>query len=161
MIPPITPVLDPPALGSGHASVRVVLVDDHLSFRAGLRELLGFHGLDVVGEAADGDAELQLVQETAPDVVVMDLDMPVMDGLAATRAIRALPGPDAAVPIVAVTARTDVASRAAVKAAGMSGFMGKPLRMRALARFINETPADSERSASRATSYEPSAARAE
>jgi DNA-binding NarL/FixJ family response regulator len=73
----------------GRAAVRVVLVDDHTLFRAGLRELLELHGLDVVGEADDGDAALALVQETAPDVVVMDLDMPGVSGVDATRRISA------------------------------------------------------------------------
>lgn len=122
MIPPITPVLDPPALGSGHASVRVVLVDDHLSFRAGLRELLGFHGLDVVGEAADGDAALQLVQETAPDVVVMDLDMPGVAGVEATRRISATAPSTRVLVLSASDEDTDVLEAIL---AGVSGYLLK------------------------------------
>jgi two-component system NarL family response regulator len=87
-----SPIADTPAATldeAERAAVRVLLVDDHAVFRAGLRELLDLHGLDVVGEADDGDAALELVQETAPDVVVMDLDMPGVSGVEATRRISA------------------------------------------------------------------------
>jgi DNA-binding NarL/FixJ family response regulator len=64
---------------------RVVLVDDHDLFRTGLRTLLEEQGVEVVGEAARGEEALRLVRELAPDVVLMDLDMPGMGGVAATR----------------------------------------------------------------------------
>ena len=62
----------------------VLLVDDHPMFREGLRFTLDRAGLVVVGEAADGQEALALVEELDPDVVVMDLAMPRLDGLAAT-----------------------------------------------------------------------------
>jgi two-component system, NarL family, response regulator LiaR len=65
----------------------VVLVDDHDLFRTGLRNLLEGEGIDVVGDAADGGEAVRLVHETQPDVVVMDLHMPGMDGVEATRQI--------------------------------------------------------------------------
>ena len=68
--------------------LRVLLVDDHDLFRTGLRNLLEEHGgLSVVGEAADGAEAVRLVRELAPDVVVMDLNMPTMTGVEATRHI--------------------------------------------------------------------------
>ena len=67
--------------------VRVLVVDDHDLFRSGLRGLLEEQGVDVVGEAARGDEAVRAVRELAPDVVVMDLDMPVLDGVQATREI--------------------------------------------------------------------------
>jgi DNA-binding NarL/FixJ family response regulator len=65
--------------------VRVLLVDDHDLFRTGLRNLLEGQGMHIVGEAASGSEALQIVRELAPDVVVMDLNMPGMNGVEATR----------------------------------------------------------------------------
>jgi two-component system, NarL family, response regulator LiaR len=65
--------------------VRVLLVDDHDLFRTGLRNLLEGQGIHIVGEASGGSEALQIVRETAPDVVVMDLNMPGMHGVEATR----------------------------------------------------------------------------
>src|SRR3954452_13624307 len=67
--------------------VRVVLVDDHDLFRGGLRDLLEAQGLSVVGEASDGDSGVELAGRLAPDVVVMDLNLPGISGVEATRKI--------------------------------------------------------------------------
>ncbi len=69
------------------ASVRVLLVDDHDLFRTGLRNLLEEQGVDIVGEAGDGSQAVRMVRELAPDVVVMDLNMPGMTGVEATRQV--------------------------------------------------------------------------
>ena len=69
------------------ADVRVVIVDDHDLFRSGLRNLLEDEGVHVVGEAAAGQEALTIVRDIAPDVVVMDLNMPGMGGVEATRHI--------------------------------------------------------------------------
>src|SRR3954470_18593359 len=66
---------------------KVLLVDDHDLFRAGLRTLLEEQGVRVVAEAADGAQALGRVREYAPDVVLMDINMPVMNGVDATREI--------------------------------------------------------------------------
>ena len=72
-------------------AVRVLIVDDHDLFRAGLRTLLEEQeGVHVVGEASGGAEAVQLVSESAPDVVVMDLNMPGMTGVEATRQISTL-----------------------------------------------------------------------
>ncbi|MDO4244788.1 MAG: response regulator transcription factor [Deinococcus sp.] len=69
--------------------VRVLLVDDHAVVRQGLRLFLGLdEGIEVVGEAANGEEALQEAEALRPDVVVMDLMMPVLDGIAATRELR-------------------------------------------------------------------------
>ena len=71
--------------------LRVLLVDDHALFRTGLRNLLEDQGgLSVLGEAANGAEAVRLVRELAPDVVVMDLNMPEMSGVEATRHIATL-----------------------------------------------------------------------
>jgi DNA-binding NarL/FixJ family response regulator len=70
--------------------LRVLIVDDHDLFRRGLRNLLEEQGVQVVGEAATGTEALRFVRELAPDVVVMDLNMPGMTGVEATRQIAGL-----------------------------------------------------------------------
>src|SRR5438045_6492169 len=67
--------------------VRVLIVDDHDLFRTGLRNLLEEEGVQIVGEASAGQEALKIVRELAPDVVVMDLNMPGMGGVEATRHI--------------------------------------------------------------------------
>jgi len=69
----------------GAAGIRVLLVDDHDLFRTGLRNLLEEQGVEIVGEASDGQQAVDMTRELAPDVVVMDLNMPGMSGVDATR----------------------------------------------------------------------------
>jgi DNA-binding NarL/FixJ family response regulator len=70
--------------------LRVVIVDDHDLFRSGLRNLLEDEGVQVVAEAAGGGEAVRMVRELAPDVVVMDLNMPTMGGVEATRHITSI-----------------------------------------------------------------------
>src|SRR5919197_466563 len=72
------------------ADVRVLIVDDHDLFRSGLRNLLEDEGVQIIGEAAAGQEALNIVREVAPDVVVMDLNMPGMGGVEATRHISSI-----------------------------------------------------------------------
>jgi DNA-binding NarL/FixJ family response regulator len=72
------------------AGVRVLLVDDHDLFRTGLRTLLEEQDVEIVGEAVNGYEAVRLVEEHAPDVVLMDLDMPGKHGIDATREIAAV-----------------------------------------------------------------------
>ncbi|MFW8627573.1 response regulator [Deinococcus sp. ME38] len=79
----------PTAQPSTEPTVRVLLVDDHAVVRQGLRLFLGLDPLiDVIGEAANGEEALAQVAALHPDVVIMDLMMPVMDGITATRALK-------------------------------------------------------------------------
>ena len=73
-----------------HDTPRVLLVDDHDLFRTGLRNLLEEHAVEVVGEAGTGTEAIGLVRDLAPEVVVMDLNMPGISGVEATRQITSL-----------------------------------------------------------------------
>jgi DNA-binding NarL/FixJ family response regulator len=78
----------------GKPRIRVVLVDDEELVRSGLRMILeSATDIEVVGEAADGGAAAEQVLRHRPDVVLMDIRMPAVDGLAATRELTALPDP--------------------------------------------------------------------
>ncbi len=81
---------------------RVLLVDDHDVFRHGLAQLLGDEGLEVIGQASGGAAGARLARELAPDVVLMDLAMPGMDGIEAARQIKA---ERYDLPVIAYTAK--------------------------------------------------------
>lgn len=90
------------ALPSAKA-LRVVLADDHPLYRLGLARSLRASGIDVVAEAPNGEAALRAVEETAPDVVIMDLKMPGVSGLEATRRLSAR-SPDLPVLMLSVSA---------------------------------------------------------
>ena len=76
-----------PSTQPDERAIRVLIVDDHDLFRTGLRNLLEEQGVEIVGEAATGSAALDVVREAPPDVVIMDLNMPGMNGVDATRHI--------------------------------------------------------------------------
>ncbi|SBS72554.1 response regulator transcription factor [uncultured Microbacterium sp.] len=104
--------------------IRVLLVDDHAVMRAGFRMILEAAGdVVIVGEAADGAAAVTAASALHPDVICMDVQMPGVDGLEATRRIVADPGNDAAVVVVTTFDRDDYLFQALD--AGASGFLLK------------------------------------
>ncbi|MDT3345640.1 MULTISPECIES: response regulator [Microbacterium] len=103
--------------------IRVVLVDDQSLFRAGIRMVVASQpDLEVVGEASDGAQAIEVVRQTRPDVVLMDIRMPVMDGLAATEALLADADPPKVVMLT--TFDLDEAAARAIQR-GASGFLLK------------------------------------
>jgi DNA-binding NarL/FixJ family response regulator len=103
--------------------IRVVLVDDQALFRAGIRMVIDSQpDLEVVGEAADGREGVAVVRAARPDVVLMDIRMPVMDGLAATAELLADPDPPRIVMLT--TFDLDEAAARAIRQ-GASGFLLK------------------------------------
>src|SRR5690606_22027872 len=112
------------AVPSGDAPVRVLLVDDHAVMRAGFRMILEADpGIVVVGEAATGSDAVRSAAEVHPDVICMDVQMPDMDGIEATRRLTADPSVSASVVIVTTFDRDDYLFQAL--AAGASGFLLK------------------------------------
>ncbi len=76
---------------AGSETIKVLIVDDHQVVRQGLRTFLELHAdISVIGEAGDGEAAVEMVRQLEPDVVLMDLVMPRLDGIAATRQVKAL-----------------------------------------------------------------------
>ena len=103
--------------------IRVVLVDDQSLFRAGIRMLIASQAdMEVVGEAGDGREAVEVVGQTRPDVVLMDIRMPVMDGLAATAEL--LARPHAPRIVMLTTFDLDEAAAHAIRR-GASGFLLK------------------------------------
>ncbi|MFB7702664.1 response regulator [Streptomyces niveus] len=114
--------------------VRVVLADDQPLIRSGLRVLMADHpDLDVVGEAGTGAQAVRLVRELRPDVVVMDIRMPGMDGIEATGLITA--GPESARVVVLTTFDDDEYVYAALRA-GASGFLIKDMSLEGILSAI-------------------------
>ena len=102
--------------------ISVVVVDDHDLFRGGLRDILRSEGLNVVGEASNGEHGVELVVQLAPDVAVMDLNMPGMSGVEATRAIAARAP---ATRVLVLTIASDDAHVMDAMMAGASGYLLK------------------------------------
>ena len=110
------------------APIRVALVDDQALFRAGIRMLVGSQpDLEFAGEAADGSEGVALVRETRPDVVLMDIRMPVMDGIAATSRIVEEAEREGRTParIIVLTMHADVTFARAASARGAHGYLLK------------------------------------
>ena len=106
----------------GLDELRVLLVDDHDLFRSGLRGLLEEQGLNVVGEAENGQQALRLVPELVPDVVIMDLKMPGLTGVEATRKISSI-APLARVVVLTISAEDEDVMNAVM--AGACGYLLK------------------------------------
>jgi DNA-binding NarL/FixJ family response regulator len=128
-------VIEKPAATTARATetLRVLLVDDHDLFRTGLRNLLEEQTVQVVGEAADGAQAIRMVRELAPDVVVMDLNMPGMTGVEATRQVTTL-APLTRVVVLTISDQDDDVMNAIL--AGACGYLMKDSSIQDLMRGI-------------------------
>jgi signal transduction histidine kinase/CheY-like chemotaxis protein len=115
----------------------IVVAEDNAvnrKFMAALLDKMGHR----VRMAEDGEKALALINNRAPDLVIMDMHMPVMDGILATQTLRAMPGPASQVPIIALTADVLVDMRARAFDAGINGFLTKPLDLAQLDSKLRE-----------------------
>ncbi len=114
--------------------IRVLLVDDQELVRAGLRGILRTQlGFEIVGECADGSEVVAAVMSLSPDVVLMDMRMPVVDGVQATEDLRLL---GSAPPVLALTTFDDDEVLAGMLRAGASGFILKGVPAEDLQRAV-------------------------
>jgi DNA-binding NarL/FixJ family response regulator len=121
--------------------MRVIIADDHQMFRQGLRLLLESQpDIEVVAETGDGRSAVQLAAEHSPELIVMDVSMPDLNGIDATRQIMANAPPGKAPKIIALSAHTDQHLAEQMLAAGASGYVLKhsafPEMMEALAAVL-------------------------
>ena len=116
-------------------ALRIILADDHCIVRQGIRALLEGAGFEVVGEAADGQEAIRLVDTLEPDVVILDLMMPRLNGLDAGRQIRQR---HASIPILLLTMHTEEHHVAAALRAGIKAYVLKTQAAEDLVRAIRE-----------------------
>jgi DNA-binding NarL/FixJ family response regulator len=124
---------------SMNTPIRVLLVDDHVMLRQGTAELLHREpDIEIVGEAADGQEAVELTQRLRPDIVVMDIRMPVLSGIEATRRIRSsLPE----VQVLVLTAHDDDQYIFSLLQAGASGYLLKSAPVTDLIRAVRQVQA--------------------
>ena len=124
------------ARGASTKSLRILCAEDNPYARAVLNTILVElgHRVDFAGT---GDAAVAAVNRGGYDLVLMDVTLPGMDGLAATRAIRALRGAAASIPIAGISGRSEAREEDAARAAGMNAFLGKPVSPAALAALVS------------------------
>jgi DNA-binding NarL/FixJ family response regulator len=122
-------------------TIRVLIVDDQALVRAGFRMILDSQSdIDVVGEAADGNEGVRLAQRLSPDVVLMDIRMPALDGIAATRLLAGAGAPRPARVVILTTYDLDEYVFDAL-AAGASGFLLKDVPPEELVRGVRQVAA--------------------
>lgn len=114
--------------------IKVIITDDHIIFRKGLFTILNeINNIKVVGEAANGNELLDLLKKTAADVILMDIKMPKMDGIEATKKVRAL-YPD--IKIIALTMYEEISYFNKMSEVGASGFLLKKTNQDELEKAI-------------------------
>jgi two-component system, cell cycle response regulator DivK len=117
-------------------SKRILIVEDQEDNRAILRDVLSIAGYELI-EAVDGGEGVELAQKERPDLILMDIQLPVLDGYEATRRIKANPELKA-IPIIAVTSYALSGDEARARAAGCDGYVTKPFSPRQLLAKVRE-----------------------
>ncbi|MBI1895296.1 MAG: response regulator transcription factor [Acidobacteria bacterium] len=135
-----SPNLDPPdPPATEKKAIRVVLADDHPIVRDGLRKLLSLEDdIEIVGEAADGREVLQIVQDTEPDVVILDLRMPNLDGLSALQALQQM---NKRAKVIVLTASEDKNEFVQAMKLGCSGIVLKQTAPELIVKSIRKVHA--------------------
>jgi two-component system cell cycle response regulator DivK len=113
---------------------KILIAEDNATNRELFRELLEARGYTVV-EACDGTEALQMMEQVLPDILLLDIGMPVLDGFAVVRAIRESPRL-AALPVLAVTAYAMQGDRERVLNSGFDGYLSKPINATSLAEEL-------------------------
>ena len=111
-------------LDNGRSPARVIIADDESIIRMDLREMLTHLGYEVAGEAADGRTALELAVKLRPDLVILDIKMPVMDGIEAARQL----AEEHIAPVILLTAYSERQLVERAKVAGVAGYLVKPFR---------------------------------
>jgi CheY-like chemotaxis protein len=139
---------------------KVLVAEDNAVNRELLRELLEARGY-AVSEACDGQEALRMIEQTHPDILLLDIGMPVLDGFAVIRKIRENPGL-ATLPVLAVTAYAMQGDRENVLKSGFDGYLSKPVNARALTGELERLlrkPEDRNPTPTQAHDTQPSAKR--
>ena len=122
---------------------RILVADDEPLIRLDLREMLAGLGYQVVGEASDGLTAVRLARETLPDLVIMDIQMPEMDGYETAQRFKRDPAL-ADIPLIGVSSFAMVGDRAKALQAGFAGYIEKPINTdtfaRDVTRFLKNQP---------------------
>lgn len=114
--------------------MRILIVDDHEALRAGVRTVLEARGLEVCGEASNGLEALEKVSQLRPDLVILDITMPVLDGFTAAREIhKRLPG----VGILLLSMHESASMVNVAKSSGASGYVAKSEGIARLLRAVD------------------------
>ena len=117
-------------------SKRILVVEDHEDNRHIVRELLASAGFEMI-EAGDGDEGLALARIHNPDLILMDIQLPVLDGYEATRRVKADPALRS-IPVIAVTSYALSGDEAKTREAGCNGYIAKPYSPRQMLAMIRE-----------------------
>ena len=137
-LPDIQPVIAPDEAAPGdEGALRILVVEDHAVNRMILNAWLTSQG-HLTEMADDGEQGLAAASRQAFDIILMDVNMPVMDGLTATRQLRAHPGPNAATPVVILSASARQQDHEVGLAAGADAYLNKPVDFAELARMLTE-----------------------
>ncbi|HEY8305595.1 MAG TPA: response regulator [Lapillicoccus sp.] len=127
------PTNQEPPTSAGIGGLRIVVAEDEALIRLDLAEMLAELGYDVVGQASDGEQAVALVQEHRPDVVIMDVKMPVLDGISAAEQI----GKERIAPVIMLTAFSQKELVERARDAGVMAYIVKPFTQADLAPAVD------------------------
>ena len=127
------PTVEEPPTSAGIGGLRIVVAEDEALIRLDLAEMLAELGYDVVGQASDGEQAVALVHEHRPDVVIMDVKMPVLDGISAAEQI----GKERIAPVIMLTAFSQKELVERARDAGVMAYIVKPFTQADLAPAVD------------------------